>query len=214
LGVKGVVSGMLQWKWSAAGLELSRSTEIQPNMALAHMFHAAYYLRLMGRFKEALAAVDRALQLAPADRMQRVLRATILLEAGQTREAIAEAEKARAPEVLARAKALEGDYAEALAFYQKRGFHLEVAWVHALAGRRAEARRAMALTPPAEKDLLMCSRAAVHAALGEEAAALDCLDKAFDRRELQLAYLNVDPRLARLRPHPRFQTLIGKIGLK
>jgi tetratricopeptide (TPR) repeat protein len=167
----------------------------------------------MGRFREALAAVDRALQLEPQDRGLRVLRATILLEAGQTREAIAEAEKARAPEVLARVKAMEGDYNEALEVYQERGSYLDAAWVHALAGRRAEARRAMAQAPPAEKDLLMCPRAAVHAALGEEVTALDWLDKAFDRHEVQLAYLNVDPRFAQLRPHPRFQALLGKIGL-
>jgi len=213
LAARGVVSGMLQWKWSAAGLELSRSTELQPNMALAHIFYADYYLRPMGRLKEALAAVDRALELEPQDRTLRVLRANILLEAGQTREAIAEAEKAGAPAVVARAKALEGDYTEALAIFQKQGSHLEAAWVHALAGRRAEARRAMAQGPPAGTGALMCSRAAVHAALGEEVAALDCLDKAFDRHELQLAYLNVDPRFARLRPHPRFQAMLGKIGL-
>jgi tetratricopeptide (TPR) repeat protein len=213
LGARGVVSGMLQWKWSAAGLELLRSTELQPSIALAHMFYAAYYLRPMGRFKEALAAVDRAVQLEPQDGGLRALRATILLEAGQTREAITEAEKVRDPEVLAWAKALEGGYNEALAFHERRGSHLDAAWVYALAGRRAEARRAMARAPQIETDKLMCSRAAVHAALGEEVTALDCLDKAYDRHEVQLAYLKVDPRFAQLRPHPRFQALLGKIGL-
>jgi tetratricopeptide (TPR) repeat protein len=213
LGAKGVVSGMLQWKWSAAGLELLRNTELQPDIALTHMFYAAYYLRPMGRFSEALAAVDRALRLEPQDGGLRALRATILLEAGQTREAITEAEKVRDPEVLAWAKALEGGYYEALAFYERRGSHLDAAWVYALAGRRSEARRAMAQAAPTETDDLMCSRAAVHAALGEEVAALDCLDKAYDRHEVQLAYLKVDRRFAQLRPHPRFQALLGKIGL-
>jgi len=213
LGTKGVVSGMLRWRWSAAGLELQRSSELQPNAALAHRFYAAYYLRPMGRLEEALGAVDRALKLEPHDRGLRVLRASILLEAGQTREAIAEAEKADASGVLARARALAGDYTEALASYQKRGAYLQAAWVHALAGRREEARRAMAQAPPAGTEPQMCSRAAVHAALGEDGTALDCLDQAFDQREVQLAYLNVDPRFARLRPHPRFQVLLGKIGL-
>jgi tetratricopeptide (TPR) repeat protein len=166
LGTKGMVSGMLQWKWSAAGLELRRSTELLPNVALAHRFHADYYLRPLGQFKEALAAVDRALELEPQDPTLRVLRANVLLEAGQTRGAITEAEKARDPEVLARAKALEGDYNEALALYERRGSHLEAAWVYALAGWRAEARRAMAKAPPAETDPSMWLRAAVHAALG------------------------------------------------
>jgi len=144
LGTKGMVPGMLQWEWSAAGLELLRGTELLPNVALAHTFYADYYLRPMGRFKEALAAVDRALQLEPQDRRLRVLRANILLEAGLTRKAITEAEKACAPGVLARAKALEGDYNEALAVFQSQASHLEAAWVYALAGRRAEARRAIA----------------------------------------------------------------------
>ena len=102
LATKGMVSGMLQWKWSPAGLELLRSTELQPNAARVHNSYAAFYLRPMGRLKEALAAVDRALELEPQDRTLWVLRANILLEAGQTREAIAEAEKAGAPGVLGR----------------------------------------------------------------------------------------------------------------
>jgi tetratricopeptide (TPR) repeat protein len=213
IGAKGMVSGMLQWKWSAASQELTRNTELQPNSALAHNLYAAYYLLPMGRFNEALAAVDRALQLEPQDGGLRVVRANILLGAGQTREAIAEAEKAGAPGVVARARALAGDYDEALAIYRKHGSNLEAAWVWALAGRRAEARRAMTQALPIDSDRLTSLRAAVYAALGEKATALDLLEKAFDRHEVQLAYLNVDPRFAGLRPHPRFQALLGKIGL-
>ena len=213
LSTRGMVSGMLQWKWSAAGLELQRGAELLPNIALAHHFYAAFYLRPMGRFREALAEVDRALQLEPQDRMLRILRANILLDAGQTREALAEGEKAGDAAVIARAKALEGDHRASLALYLRQGSSLEAAWVHALAGRRAEALSAMTRVSPDETGSPMCFRAAVYAALGEGRVALECLDKAFEQHELQLAYLKVDPRFVGLRAQPGFQALLGKIGL-
>jgi hypothetical protein len=145
--------------------------------------------------------------------MLRILRANILLEAGQTGEALAEAEKAGDSGVIARAKALDGDHSASLALFQKQGSVLEAAWVHALAGRRAEARRAIVEAQPDKTGSPMCSRAAVYAALGEAAGALDCLEKAFDQHELQLAYLKVDPRFVRVREQPRFQALLAKIGL-
>jgi hypothetical protein len=48
------------------------------------------------------------------------------------------------------------------------------------------------------------SRALVHAGLGETENALDWLEKAFDERSSYMIYLSVDPRLDRLRLHPRF----------
>jgi hypothetical protein len=59
----------------------------------------------------------------------------------------------------------------------------------------------------------------VHAGLGQDEAALDELERAFDYRCEELvnpdaeAGLRTDPRLDSLRGHPRFQPLLKKVGL-
>ena len=57
------------------------------------------------------------------------------------------------------------------------------------------------------------SLAAVQAALGDERAALDSLDKAYAVRDPRLFALKDDPRWAGLRQQPRFKALMVKLKL-
>jgi serine/threonine-protein kinase len=56
--------------------------------------------------------------------------------------------------------------------------------------------------------------AIIHLALGENEAALQWLQKAYDEHDWALMVLAVEPRLDPLRPDPRFQMLIHKVGLQ
>ncbi len=53
----------------------------------------------------------------------------------------------------------------------------------------------------------------IHASLGQHERALDCLEKACEERFHRVASIKVDSILEPLRLHPRFQTLLKRIGL-
>lgn len=55
--------------------------------------------------------------------------------------------------------------------------------------------------------------AIVHLALGDTAAALTRLERAFDERSHSMAFLRVDPQLDGLKHEPRFRVLVRKVGL-
>jgi hypothetical protein len=55
--------------------------------------------------------------------------------------------------------------------------------------------------------------AVIHAALGDTAAALEWLERAYDEQSPWIGYVAVDPRLDPLRSHARFQTLLTRARL-
>lgn len=57
------------------------------------------------------------------------------------------------------------------------------------------------------------SLAVLHAALGENAKALDALEKAYAARDPQLVFLKDDPRWSGLRKEPRFEALMRVMKL-
>ena len=54
--------------------------------------------------------------------------------------------------------------------------------------------------------------ALVHTGLGQREEALRDLERSYEERSTVLAYLLVDPRLARLRDDPRFLALARQLG--
>ena len=55
--------------------------------------------------------------------------------------------------------------------------------------------------------------AQLHALLGDNATALDCLDKAFESRSFSLPWLKADPVFDSLRSEPRFKAIVQKMQL-
>ena len=77
-------------------------------------------------------------------------------------------------------------------------------------------RKAQALLEGLEKTKEYVSPAelaALYTALGEDDRAFASLEKAYAAHDVQLQYLRVDPMLDGLRPDPRFQDLLRRVGL-
>lgn len=91
----------------------------------------------------------------------------------------------------------------------------EVAYVYAVSGNQARARRIL-------KRLLDLSKLApiqphhfalIYAGLGMKEEALVWLEQAYQQHSQMMVSLKVDPRFDSMRPDPRFQALMRRIGL-
>jgi len=86
---------------------------------------------------------------------------------------------------------------------------------YALAGNVVEARKVLRELDELSKHRYVSSyeKALVHAGLGETEQAFGWLEKAYGERSGWLIYLQVEPRLDRLRSDPHFRTLVRRVGL-
>ncbi|HXJ14030.1 MAG TPA: protein kinase, partial [Candidatus Limnocylindrales bacterium] len=85
----------------------------------------------------------------------------------------------------------------------------------ATAGRKKEAIQLLdELTQLAtQKYVAPCFFAGIHLGLQEPDRAIECLEKSFEEHSHWLIYLHIDPSMDALRPDPRFQDLLRRIGL-
>ncbi len=86
---------------------------------------------------------------------------------------------------------------------------------YGLAGKKAEAQDILQRLKEISKRRYVSSFdiGLVHAGLGENDAAFEWLEKAYEERAYWLVLLNADPRLDSLRPDSRFRDLLGRVGL-
>ena len=124
---------------------------------------------------------------------------------------------------MGRAYTQKGMYEEAITMLQKgRSLSGDIPNIlgalgqtYALASRPAEARRLFQeLSELAKRRHVPSSCfALIHLGLGEKERALEWLEGGCQRRELPMVALKVHPAYDDLRGEPRFQALLGKIGL-
>jgi len=115
-----------------------------------------------------------------------------------------------------------GNHGEALKACEK-GVAIELAptsiaflgWEYARSGDREQARKVIEQLRrlPAQTHVAPCWPAMVYAGLGENNAALDLLEKAYQERSGCVAFLKVQDFWDPLRSDPRFIALLKKVGL-
>jgi TolB-like protein/tRNA A-37 threonylcarbamoyl transferase component Bud32/Flp pilus assembly protein TadD len=228
--VLGMVLQLYDHDWKGAEAAFREAIRLNPGHAEAHHELSMHLMRL-GRFEDARREGQRTLSLAPlAPRFEHGL-GEIHLFAGRYDDAIAAANKALALDstyvasylILIPAHAEQGRFEEAYKAWDACKQHRcpkEVNWslgyAYALAGRRVEARRildelkteaARAGGPPDVTHI-----AAIHAALGERAQALDWLQRGIGTGSF-MAYVGIDPAFRSLRAEPRFRQILTTMGL-
>ncbi|WP_420237922.1 hypothetical protein ACOBR2_20405 [Telmatobacter bradus] len=217
----------LTWDWPRAESEFQRALALNPNSATSHQKYAFYLVRT-GHQREALAEVERAVELDPVAGSTLHSEAFLYYFSRQYDQALAVAQTAQGLKInLSDRNFLIGDilvekgrYSEAIAAFLKAGRgpytlgHLGNAY--ARSGNAAEARKTIAEL----KNIVQTTGigryeiALVYTGLGEQREALMWLNEAAQVQDAGLVYLKIDPCLDPLRSDPQFLGLLHQVELK
>jgi TolB-like protein/Tfp pilus assembly protein PilF/tRNA A-37 threonylcarbamoyl transferase component Bud32 len=224
------VHWVYDWDWEAAAVEFQRALALDPDYTTAHDWYA-YYLASRKRFDEAIGHITRAQQIDPVslsintdvgeiyywagryDRAVAQLRSVLEVEAdfpmarnilgltylkmGRTDDAVVELEAAQrlasGPRMLS---TLAFGYGVSGSTRQARA---TIDTLERLSSRRYTSAFALGVA---------------YLGAGDTDRALAQLEQAFVEREDTMAVMAVYPVLDSLRPHPRFQDLLRRVGLQ
>jgi len=219
-----------EFDWQGAESVFRQAIRLNPNVVEAH-FGLGLLLLTLDRPDEGLRHLATARELDPMSLILNTLESAYLFERDRRTEAAARLERVFqinpdfwvAHLALAVRQAKEQRDQEALVSF-RRAEKLAEATTQPLASLGMHLAR-MGLLDEARqiRDRLLAvqqlryvpptSVAAIHAALGEKAQALDALDRAFDQRDTRLVYLKDDIRWDSLRSESRFNDLMRRMKL-
>ncbi len=212
------------WDWAGAEAELSKARVLAPQIVYA-LGLAAALATVQGRLGEANELWRQIHKIDPLASFAYNNSAITLLEEGRLDEALADARM-----VLELSPQREGAHSLIGAVYMAqtkpdaalqeflqepseefRLFGLVEAY-HAL-GRKAESEAALASVIKKYRDKWPYSIAGLHAFRGEPDEAFEWLNRAYAKRDPQLAWMKVEPDLKNLRSDPRWLPFLKKMRL-
>ena len=223
--------------WTSAEKELRRAVELEPNNPYAHFFYSNSFLIPMGRHKEAIAEMKKAMELDPLSTRIQSFAGRTYIYARDYGDAVAQFQRvnqldpsfALNHERLAHLYAMLGKFDEAIAEEGKaRGLSGESsAAISEKMERLGQASRSNgaqgywkaelelsknAQNPP-EAYTGPLGLAIIYCHLGNKESAFANLEAAYDQRDEEITNLAVEPQFDLLRSDPRFGDLEKRIGL-
>jgi len=217
----------LDWDWAAAEHEYERALQLNPNSAHAHIGYG-HYLALVGHAQEAVAHCERAVELDPLSAETRSGLAWCYVFASRFEKALDVHRQASEMAGTPPGSGFQGawilrelgSYEPAIAAYLgtpeaiRRHMLGHLGNTYARAGRMTEARECLQeLQGIVEKDGIGTYEVAlIYAGLGEKDQAFQWLDRAYREHNKGLIFLKVDAPFDALRPDPRFQDLVRRMG--
>ena len=225
----GLVNLIYDWDWKSAEQNFKHAIKLSPNYATARDWYSAY-LMAVGRIDEALEEIKHAQELDPLSPIITTGVARQLYYARQPQPAIQECLKildmepnfAPAHWFLGQAYEQLGKYDESITHLQQAVYYsgeralmlASLGYTYAVSGKRAEAEAVLnRLKDHSSHNVPALSVAFVHAGLGQNAEAFEWLDKAYAERFGWLIFLNVDPKLDKLRSDTGFRDLLRRLKL-
>ena len=216
------------WNWEAAEAEFKQAIKFNPGYATAHQWYS-WHLFILGRNDEAMLELQRAQTLDPLSLIINADIADALCAAHRYDEAIAQSQKtlklddnfAAGHYELGQALAQKHMYDAAIAELQKAialsghsgAYDSNLGYAYALSGRRDEAIRIIdglesrrSQNQSADADIAL-----IYMGLGDADEAMRRLDRAYEARFK--ASILLRPIFDPLRPDPRFQALLRRMGL-
>ena len=222
------------WDWASAEKEFKRANELNPNNAISHDRYSVG-LAMQARFDESIAEGRRALELDPLSPGISEDVGYNYMVARRYVEAIASLQKAIELDPngtlghaeLATAHTSSGQYGPALAEFEKVNAQVtpvtadnqnaasQLGWLYAISGRRADAlklaREFEGLSAQSYVDFYFI--ATIYVGLGDKDQTFHWLEKAYQERSNQIAWLAVDPFWYPIHSDPRYKDLLRRIGL-
>jgi TolB-like protein/DNA-binding winged helix-turn-helix (wHTH) protein/Flp pilus assembly protein TadD len=216
------------WDWDAAEAEYRQAIKLNPGYATAHQWYS-WHLFMVGRNTDAMAELKRAESLDPLSLIIKADIADALCVARRYDEAVEQSEKTLKMDAnfaighyeLGQALAQKHMYDRAITEFQRAielsghsgAFDSNLGYAYAVSGRKEEAKKVV-------NDLELrhdqnhsvdADIALIYVGLGDRDEAMIRLNKAFEARFK--ASILLRPAFDPLRPDPRFQDLLRRIGL-
>jgi len=230
------------YEWDFVGAERAciRAIELSPDSSQAHDIFSRYLMG-RGRHDEAIAEIKTAIDLEPTSRFFQRNYGRALYYARRYPEAVAQFKRVNEMDPkfdvgwLSRTLALQGNESEAFESFLSRLSLAKVdeeivkafktafqtsGWQGVLRERVKRREEVLTITGnrtgkqydvPIENNF---EGAADHAQLGNKDKAFEYLEKVYQRREVWITFLQVDPRFDALRDDPRYAELVSRIKSK
>jgi Tfp pilus assembly protein PilF len=223
------IHSFYEYDWAAAEREHRRAIALGPGDADVHTFYGIM-LTLQGRFDEAEREFKLAQQLDPLSADKYPPLALMLNFRGDYTSAMEQSRRLLeidpnswiAHSNLSRSHESMGDHVQALKEAQ-RALALEpgpeqtseLALEYARSGNPEQAREVIGQLErmSAHAYVSPAHTATIYAVLGDKTTAVDLLEKAYEIRDVNLAWIKVDHNYDSLRSEPRFIGLLKKVGL-
>jgi Tfp pilus assembly protein PilF len=225
----GAIHWSYEYDWAAAEREDRRAIALGPGDADSHTFYGVM-LMWQGCFDEAEREFKLAQQLDPLSPIRYIPFGLMLTFRGDYTRAVEQSRRALEIDPnslvahlnLTRSYESMGDHVQALKEAQKAvalepgpeqtaGLGLE----YAMSGNREQARAVIEQRKRLSAHIYVspAKTATIYAVLGDQRTALDLLEKAYEDRDRNLAWIKVDHNYDSLRSEPRFIELLKKVGL-
>jgi TolB-like protein len=216
----------LDWDWATAAAEFHRALELNPNSAAIHQKYAFYLVRT-GHLPEALAEVQRGVDLDPVSWHSFHYEGFIDYFSRQYDQTLSLILRVRALDInppdwsflLGDVYAEKGRYSDAISEFLKSGSGVDslghLGNAYARAGQTASAQKTIAQLERHVRDngIGRYEIALVYAGLGKKQEAFKWLEAAYEAHDVGLLYLRIDPCLDPIRSDARFGDLVRRVGL-
>jgi TolB-like protein/DNA-binding winged helix-turn-helix (wHTH) protein/Tfp pilus assembly protein PilF len=231
------VKAHYEFDWPGAEREYLRALDLNPNDAYAHVFYSNSYLSPRGRHAEAIDEMQKAIAIDPFSAPVESFLGRTYIWSREYDKAMAQLRKcaemfpgfAIDHERMAQLHAFTGRFDDTIAEDTKARL-LSGEDQKSVLQKEAELRRAWTTGGPQgywNKVLEFTQRpdnppetygspfgtAILYAQLREKDKALECLEKAYEQRSLFMTEIAIEPAFDSLRPDPRFQDLLHRVGL-
>ena len=231
-----LVKFFYDWDWPGAEAEFKRAIELNPNYPTAHHGYAVLLLAVYGRWDDAIAEANRALELDPLSVPLNNIVALILAHSPHRDETIERSKKLQelspnysaaygymsaayeakgrsreAVEASLKQHSLDGASEQDIARLKDAYASAGIAGYHRM---EAEIVITAAKRQAPQTILGRLALAQAYAQIGNNAAALDILEKICEERSGMAVWTKIDySQFPKMGTEPRFQTLIHHIGL-
>ena len=216
--------------WRGGETEIKRALELNPNLALGYEEHA-WILSCLGRFDEAIASQNKAIELDPLSPFMNWHLCGWLYLARRYDETIAQAKRTLeldptlgvAHSFLGWCFLWKADSAGAIAEFQRAKaldpqpeYDANLGYAYAISGDRVKAGQILHELEDAVKRRYVGPGTfmTIYLGLGEKERALNWLEKCYDEQDMACWFLKVDRIYDTVRNEPRFQAILKKAGLE